>query len=175
MSASTCVTFFFPYPTGVLYIVKCTMYVQYSVHGNASFCCILNTHASSFHMLSCWALSIFCTKFFSISVSDVYVHGTVCIDFITFLQFQYPMSIYMVQYVLISLLFYNFSIRCQCTVMHWFHYFIFYIKNLNFSIPCPCFVGVDLITLMCALCVLCLQLCAIHYACAYVTLLCTFK
>ena len=135
--------------------VHCTVYnVQYSVHGNASFCCILNTHASSFHMLSCWALSIFCTNFF---------------------QFQYPMSIYMVQYVLISLLFYNFSIRCQCTVMHWFHYFIFYIKNLNFSIPCPCFVGVDLITLMCALCVLCLQLCAIHYACAYVTLLCTFQ
>ena len=72
-----------------LYSVQCT--VQYSVHGNASFCCILNTHASSFHMLSCWALSIFCTNFFSISVSDVYVHGTVCIDFITFLQFQYPM------------------------------------------------------------------------------------
>ena len=101
-------------------------------------------------------------------------YSTVCIDFITFLQFQYPMSMYMIQYVLISLLFYNFSIRCKCTVMHWFHYF-FYIKNFNFSTPCPCFVGVDLITLMCALCVLCLQLCAIHYACAYVTLLCTFQ
>ena len=87
--------------------VHCTVYnVQYSVHGNASFCCILNTHASSFHMLSCWALSIFCTKFFSISVSDVYVHDTVL-------------------YVLISLLFYNFSIRCLCTwySMYWFHYF----------------------------------------------------
>ena len=134
--------------------VRCTVYnVQYSVHGNASFCCILNTHASSFHMLSCSHFRFFAQNF---------------------VQFQYPMSMYMVQYVLISLLFYNFSIRCKCTVMHWFHYF-FYIKNFNFSTPCPCFVGVDLITLMCALCVLCLQLCAIHYACAYVTLLCTFQ